>query len=111
VVPRPWCSIQTDPKRHRRFQAAERGAPRELFEEICATASYSVAFASPARSIVTIFCGPRCGAEARGAALPEMPKHVFVDGRDRLDTPCDCDAVIGGDGLVLSIGRPRSSPR
>ena len=32
-----------------------------------------------------------------------MPKHVFVDGRDRLDTPCDCDAVIGGDGLVLSI--------
>jgi ribonuclease HII len=36
-------------------------------------------------------------------ALPEMPKHVFVDGRDRLDTPCDCDAVIGGDGLVLSI--------
>ena len=30
-------------------------------------------------------------------------KHVFVDGRDRLDTPCDCDAVIGGDGLVLSI--------
>jgi ribonuclease HII len=32
-----------------------------------------------------------------------MPKHVFVDGRDRLDTPCDCDAVIGGDGLVISI--------
>ena len=36
-------------------------------------------------------------------ALPEMPKHVFVDGRDRLDTQCDCDAVIGGDGLVVSI--------
>ena len=36
-------------------------------------------------------------------ALPEMPKHVFVDGRDKLDTSCDCDAVIGGDGLVLSI--------
>ena len=32
-----------------------------------------------------------------------MPKHVFVDGRDRLDTSCECDAVIGGDGLVLSI--------
>ena len=28
---------------------------------------------------------------------------MFVDGRDRLDTSCDCDAVIGGDGLVLSI--------
>jgi ribonuclease HII len=37
------------------------------------------------------------------AALPEAPKHVFVDGRDRLATPCDCDAVIGGDGLVVSI--------
>ena len=32
-----------------------------------------------------------------------MPKHVFVDGRDRLDTPCDCEAIIGGDGLVVSI--------
>ena len=37
------------------------------------------------------------------AALPEPPKHVFVDGRDRLATACDCDAVIGGDGLVVSI--------
>jgi ribonuclease HII len=36
-------------------------------------------------------------------ALPEMPKHVFVDGRDRLEVDCDCDAVIGGDGLVISI--------
>jgi ribonuclease HII len=36
-------------------------------------------------------------------ALPEAPRHVFVDGRDRLDTACDCEAVIGGDGLVLSI--------
>ncbi len=32
-----------------------------------------------------------------------MPRHVFVDGRDRLDVACDCDAVIGGDGLVVSI--------
>jgi len=28
---------------------------------------------------------------------------VFVDGRDRIDTACDCDAVIGGDGIVMSI--------
>jgi ribonuclease HII len=28
---------------------------------------------------------------------------VFVDGRDRLDLECDCEAVIGGDGLVMSI--------
>jgi ribonuclease HII len=32
-----------------------------------------------------------------------MPKHVFVDGRDRIDAPCDCEAVIGGDGLIASI--------
>jgi ribonuclease HII len=32
-----------------------------------------------------------------------MPKHVFVDGRDPLDTACDCQPVIGGDGLVVSI--------
>jgi ribonuclease HII len=37
------------------------------------------------------------------AALPEPPRHVFVDGRDRLATSCDCDAVIGGDGLIASI--------
>jgi ribonuclease HII len=36
-------------------------------------------------------------------ALPEMPRHVFVDGRDKLDIACDCEAVIGGDGLVVSI--------
>jgi ribonuclease HII len=36
-------------------------------------------------------------------ALPETPRHVFVDGRDRIDVLCDCEAVIGGDGLVLSI--------
>jgi ribonuclease HII len=32
-----------------------------------------------------------------------MPKHVFVDGRDRIDTACECEAVIGGDGLIVSI--------
>ena len=36
-------------------------------------------------------------------ALPEMPQHVFVDGRDKVDAPCGCDALIGGDGIVLSI--------
>ena len=36
-------------------------------------------------------------------ALPELPQHVFVDGRDKIDAPCDCDAVIGGDGIVVSI--------
>ena len=80
------------------------GRREELFEEICATASFAVAVASPARidrdnilraSLWALACAVH--------ALPETPKHVFVDGRDKLDTPCDCDAVIGGDGLVISI--------
>ena len=36
-------------------------------------------------------------------ALPVKPRLVFVDGRDRIDAGCDCEAVIGGDGLVASI--------
>ena len=37
------------------------------------------------------------------ASLPVKPRLVFVDGRDRIDAGCDCQAVIGGDGLVASI--------
>ena len=36
-------------------------------------------------------------------ALPVRPRLVFVDGRDRIDCGCDCEAVISGDALVLSI--------
>src|SRR4029077_19186328 len=76
----------------------------ELFEEICATASYAVAFASRARIDRDNILRASLWALKRAVvALPETPKHVFVDGRDRLDTPCDCEAVIGGDGIVLSI--------
>lgn len=76
----------------------------ELFEEICATASFAVAFASPARIDRDNILRASLWALARAVhALPEPPKYVFVDGRDRLDTPCDCEAVIGGDGLVVSI--------
>src|SRR3977135_3856470 len=76
----------------------------ELFEQICATASFAVAFASTARIDRDNILRASLWALARaGPAVPEIPTHVFVDGRDRLDTPCDCDAVIGGDGLVMSI--------
>src|SRR6202158_3229745 len=76
----------------------------ELFEEICLTASFAVAFASPARIDRDNILRASLWALARAVhALPEMPKQVFVDGRDRLDIRCDCEAVIGGDGLVVSI--------
>ena len=28
---------------------------------------------------------------------------VFVDGRDRIEVDCDCEAVIGGDAIIASI--------
>ena len=63
-----------------------------------------MAFGSPARIDRDNILRASLWALARAVgALPEPPKHVFVDGRDRLDIACDCEAVIGGDGLVMSI--------
>src|SRR5271163_4838022 len=102
------AAVVLDPKRipkgiddSKRLTADRR---EELFEEICATASFSVAFASPARIDRDNILRASLWALKRAVhSLPEMPKHVFVDGRDRLDTACDCEAVIGGDGLVVSV--------
>ncbi|HVV42038.1 MAG TPA: ribonuclease HII [Nitrobacter sp.] len=102
------AAVVLDPKRiprgiddSKRLTAARR---EELFEEITATSSFAVAFASPARIDRDNILRASLWALARAVhALPEMPKHVFVDGRDRIETACDCEAVIGGDGLVLSI--------
>jgi ribonuclease HII len=85
----------------KRLTADER---ERLFEKICATAQVSVAVASPFRIDRDNILRASLWALKRAVvALPESPRHVFVDGRDRLDTACDCEAVIGGDGLVLSI--------
>jgi ribonuclease HII len=37
------------------------------------------------------------------AALPLTPALVLVDGRDRADVPCACEAIIRGDASVASI--------
>jgi ribonuclease HII len=85
----------------KRLTAEER---ERLFEKICATAQVSVAIASRARIDRDNILRASLWALKRAVvALPEAPRHVFVDGRDRLDTECDCEAVIGGDGIVLSI--------
>ncbi|BBO14425.1 ribonuclease HII [Bradyrhizobium sp. TM102] len=85
----------------KRLTAEER---EKLFDKICATAQVSVAVASPSRIDRDNILRASLWALKRAVvALPEAPRHVFVDGRDRLDTPCDCEAVIGGDGIVLSI--------
>ncbi|MDD1530618.1 ribonuclease HII [Bradyrhizobium sp. WBOS7] len=85
----------------KRLTAEERD---KLFDKICATAQVSVAVASPSRIDRDNILRASLWALKRAVvALPEAPRHVFVDGRDRLDTECDCEAVIGGDGIVLSI--------
>src|ERR1700759_5598109 len=85
----------------KRLTAEER---EDLFEKICRTSAFAVAFASPARIDRDNILRASLWALARPVhALPEAPKHVFVDGRDRIDVPGHCEAVIGGDGLVMSI--------
>jgi ribonuclease HII len=102
------AAVVLDPKRipkglddSKRLTAAQR---EELFEKICRTSAFAVAFASPARIDRDNILRASLWALARAVhALPETPKHVFVDGRDRIDVPGNCEAVIGGDGLLMSI--------
>jgi ribonuclease HII len=102
------AAVVLDPKRipkgiddSKRLTAEQR---EDLFDKICATASVAVAFASPARIDRDNILRASLWALARAVhALPEIPQHVFVDGRDRLATSCECEAVIGGDGLVMSV--------
>ncbi len=95
-----------DPQSDRRFQTADRRAPRGIVRgDLRDIVLCRFAFASPAGiDRDNILRASLWRAGARGAArCPSMPKHVFVDGRDKIDAPCDCDAVIGGDGSVMSI--------
>ncbi len=104
------AAVVLDPKRiPKGLDDSKRLTPEKreaLFEKICATASFAVAFASPARIDRDNILRASLWALSRAVhALPEAPRHVLVDGRDKILTPpdCDCSAVIGGDGFVLSI--------
>jgi ribonuclease HII len=82
-----------------RFEERER-----LYAKICATSEVAVAIASTDRIDRDNILQASLWALARAvAALPVRPQLVFVDGRDRIDVPCDCLPVISGDALVLSI--------
>jgi ribonuclease HII len=82
----------------------DRNERERLYEKICATAQVAVAFGSIARIDRDNILQASLWALARAVrALPVRPKLVFVDGRDKIDAGCDCQAVISGDALVLSI--------
>ena len=102
------AAVILDPKRiprglddSKKLTAVER---EKLYERICATAQVGVAFGSRARIDRDNIRQASLWALARAvAALPVRPRLVFVDGCDRIDAGCDCEAVISGDALVLSI--------
>lgn len=79
-------------------------ARERLYEKICATAQVSVAFASVDRIDRDNILRASLWSSARAVkALPVRPKLVFMDGNMKIDCGCDCEAVVSGDALVLSV--------
>jgi ribonuclease HII len=102
------AAVILDPNRIPRGLNDSKQLTREereaLFEKICATAQVAVTVASVARIDRDNILRASLWALARAVhALPDRPEHVFVDGRDKIDVSCACDAVIGGDAIVASI--------
>ena len=101
------AAVVLDPKRipkgidnSKRLTAERR---EELFEEICATSSFAVAFASPARIDRDNILRASLWALARAVGAARAATACVRRWPRPAATPCDCDAVIGGDGLVMSI--------
>ena len=102
------AAVVLDPKRvPRGLDDSKKLDPEtreKLYVRICANAEVAVAFAPPSRIDRDNILRASLWALARAvAALPIKPKLVFVDGRDRIDTCCDCEAVISGDAIIASI--------
>jgi len=102
------AAVVLDPQRIPRglndSKKLDAAAREKLYAKICASADVAVAFGSTARIDRDNILRASLWALARAVrSLSVKPKLVFVDGRDRIDVPCDCEAVIGGDALVLSV--------
>src|SRR6266581_294754 len=81
----------------------DRATREKLYAKICACAEVAVAMAPPARIDRDNILRASLWALARAVvALPARPKLVFVDGRDRIECGCDCEAVIRGDAIMVS---------
>jgi ribonuclease HII len=102
------AAVILDPKRVPRglddSKKLDAETREKLYAKICASAEVAVALAPPARIDRDNILRASLWALARAvAALPVRPKLVFVDGRDRIETNCDCEAVISGDAIIASI--------
>ena len=75
-----------------------------LFAGIIATAQVGVGSVCAARiDAINIRQATLLAMRRAVAALPVAPVHVLVDGNDPPPLPCACEAIVKGDGLVLSI--------
>ena len=102
------AAVILDPKRIPRglddSKKLDHAAREKLYARICATAQVGVAFGSRARiDRDNIRQASLWALRQAVLALPVRPRLVFVDGIDRIDCGCDCQAVVSGDALVLSI--------
>lgn len=102
------AAVILDPRRVPRglddSKKLDRQTRERLYAKICACAEVAVAMAPPARIDRDNILRASLWALARAvAALPVRPQLVFVDGRDRIDAGCDCEAVIQGDAIIASV--------
>jgi len=102
------AAVILDPKRVPRglddSKKLDAQTREKLHAKICASAQVSVACAPPWRIDRDNILRASLWALARAvAALPVRPQLVLVDGRDRIDAGCDCEAVISGDAIIASI--------
>jgi ribonuclease HII len=82
----------------------DAAAREKLYEKICATAQVAVAFGAVERIDRDNILRASLWALARAVkALPVQPRLVFVDGNMKIDCGCDCEAVVSGDALVMSV--------
>ena len=102
------AAVVLDPKRIPRglndSKKLDAAAREKLYAKICASAEVAVAFGSTDRIDRDNILRASLWALARAVkALPVRPQLVFVDGNMKIDCGCDCEAVVSGDALVLSI--------
>ena len=103
------AAVVLDPGAHsarpQRFQEARRRQrAKRCTKKSAPRAQVAVAFGSTERIDRDNILQASLWALARAVkALPVRPKLVFVDGNKTIDCGCDCQPVVSGDALLLSV--------